>query len=372
VKFSIFLPSGFAQEFARIPNPVTAYERLVEVAKLADDAGYETLFAPDHLTTIPPSHETLFEAWSLITGLARETSRVRLGHLVTANSYRNPALAAKIASTVDVISHGRLVFGIGAGWWEPDYLQYGYEFGTAIERLRKLDEATQIILGLWTQKETTFEGKYYRVHGAVNEPKGVQKPHIPLMIAGGGEKMTLRLVARYGDACNIMDSPEVAAHKFAVLEKHCKDVDRDYDTINRTVTTLALIADTNQKARDLIPPNLEFAYPGDVASYGLIGTADTLTKRIAAFEAAGVQELIINFADPSVEQVAQFAELFLQTANGRSPRVGAPSASTTKQENAALTTPPHPITADEQDPTGNLPSPILLAPGSARRRPDLG
>jgi F420-dependent oxidoreductase-like protein len=323
VKFSIFLPSGFAQEFAHIPSPVTAYEGLVEIARLADDAGYETLFAPDHLTTIPPSHETLFEAWSLITGLARETSRIKLGHLVTANSYRNPALAAKIASTVDVISHGRLVFGIGAGWWEPDYQQYGYEFGTATERLRKLDEAAQIILSLWTQKETTFDGKYYRVHGAVNEPKGVQQPHIPLMIAGGGEKLTLRLVAQYGDACNIMDSPEVAAHKFAVLEKHCTDVVRDYDAINRTVTTLARIADTDQNARDLIPPNLAFAYPGEVASYGLIGTAETLEKRIAAFAAAGVQELIVNFADPTVEQVAQFADLFLP------PGVGAPPDSTT-------------------------------------------
>jgi F420-dependent oxidoreductase-like protein len=315
VKFSIFLPSGFAQEFARIPDPVTAYERLVEIAKLADDVGYETLYVPDHLITIPPSHETLFEAWSVITGLARETSRVRLGQLVTANSYRNPALAAKIASTVDVISHGRLVFGIGAGWWEPDYVQYGYEFGTVGERLRKLDEAVQIILGLWTEKETTFEGKYYRVRGAVNEPKGVRKPHIPLMIAGGGEKMTLRLVARHGDACNIMDSPEVAAHKFAVLEKHCEDVGRDYETINRTVTALAVIADTDEKARERIPPNLGFAYPGEVASYGLIGTLHTLEKRIAAFEAAGVQELIVNFQDPtSVDLVAQFAELFVQSA----------------------------------------------------------
>jgi F420-dependent oxidoreductase-like protein len=315
VKFSIFLPSGFAHEFARIPDPVIAYERVVQIAKLADDVGYETLYVPDHLITVPPSQETLFEAWSMITGLARETSRVRLGQLVTANSYRNPALAAKMASTVDVISHGRLVFGIGAGWWEPDYLQYGYEFGTAGERLRKLDEAVQIILGLWTQTETTFDGTYYRIHGAVNEPKGVQKPHVPLLIAGGGEKKTLRLVAQYGDACNIMDSPEVARHKFAVLEKHCMDVGRDYETINRTVTALAVIADTDEMARELIPPNLQFAYPGDVASYGLIGTVDTLEKRIAAFEAAGVQELIVNFQDPtSVDQVAQFAELFLPTA----------------------------------------------------------
>jgi F420-dependent oxidoreductase-like protein len=312
VKFSIFLPSGFAHEFAGLPDPVAAYDQVVEIAKFADGAGYESLLVPDHLTTIPPSHEMLFEAWSLITGLARETSRIRLGHLVTANSYRNPALAAKIASTVDVISHGRLVFGIGAGWWEPDYLQYGYAFGTAAERLRKLDEAVQIILGLWTQTETSFSGKYYRVDSAINEPKGIQKPHIPLMIAGGGEKMTLRLVAQYADACNVMDSPDVASHKFAVLKKHCEDVDRDYEMINRTVTALAVIADTDEQARDLIPPSLGFAYPGDVASYGLIGTAETLEKRIAAFEAAGVQELIVNFGDPtSVDQVAHFAELFL-------------------------------------------------------------
>jgi len=315
VKFSIFLPTGFAHEFARIPDPVTAYERLVEIAKLADNVGYETLYVPDHLITVPPSQETLFEAWSVITGLARETTRVRLGQLVTANSYRNPALAAKIASTVDVLSHGRLVFGIGAGWWEPDYLQYGYEFGTAGERLRKLDEAAQIILGLWTQPETTFHGNYYRVQSAVNEPKGVQKPHIPLMIAGGGEKMTLRLVAQYADACNIMDSPQVARHKFTVLEKHCQDVGRDYDTINRTVTALALIADTDEKARDLIPPGLGFAYPGDVASYGLIGTVETVEKRLAAFEAAGVQELIVGFGNPtSVDEVARFAELFVPAA----------------------------------------------------------
>lgn len=159
MKFSMLLPSGFKHEFTRMADPLAAFARVVQVAKFADDAGYETLLVPDHLTTIPPSHETLFEAWSLITALARETSRLRLGLLVAANGYRNPTLTAKIASTVDVILNGRLVFGIGAGWWEPDYVQYGYEFGTAGERLRKLDEALQIILGLWTQDETTFDGQ---------------------------------------------------------------------------------------------------------------------------------------------------------------------------------------------------------------------
>lgn len=320
MKFSMLLPSGFKHEFTRMSDPLAAFARVVQVAKFADDAGYETLLVPDHLTTIPPSHETLFEAWSLITALAGKTSRVRLGLLVTANSYRNPTLTAKIASTVDVISNGRLVFGIGAGWWEPDYVQYGYEFGTAGERLRKLDEALQIILGLWTQDETTFDGQYYRVHRAINEPKGVQKPHIPLMIGGGGEKKTLRLVAQYGDACNILNSPEVAAHKFAVLKQHCSDVGRDYDTINRTVTAVTAIADTDEKARQLIPPAVQSIYPSDVASYGLIGTAQTIERRIVAFEAAGVQELIINFADATdVEQAAQFTELFLPTPRERYP-----------------------------------------------------
>jgi F420-dependent oxidoreductase-like protein len=307
------MPSGFGQEFARIPDPVAAYERVVEIAKLADEAGYETLVAPDHLTTIPPSHEMVFEAWSLITGLARETSRVRIGQLVTGNGYRNPALQAKMASTVDVMSHGRLTFGIGAGWWEPDYVGYGYEFGTAAERLRHLREAVQVILALWTEKETTFEGQYYRVHGAVNEPKGVQTPHIPLMIAGGGEKVTLRLVAQYGDAGNIMGSPQLVEHKYAVLKQHCGEVGRDYDAIKRTATTMAIIRDTDDEARALVPPGSEFAYPGDLGSYGLIGAVATVKQRIAAFEAAGVQELMVGFQDPtSLEQVTQFAELFMR------------------------------------------------------------
>ena len=311
MKFSIFLPSGFVRDFQGFSDPVDAYERVVEIAKTADDAGYAALVCPDHLTTIPPSHDALFDAWTLIAGLARETSRVRLGQMVTANSYRNPALQAKMASTLDVISHGRLIFGIGAGWWEPDYIQYGYEFGTAGQRLDRLGEAVQIIRSLWTEPETTFEGKYYQVRGAVNEPKGVQRPHIPMLIAGSGEKKTLRLVARYGDACNIMNSPEVAQQKFAVLRQHCADAGRDYETIHRTVTTALIIADTDAEARALVPPGSEFAFPGDLASYGLIGTVDTVKQRIAAFEDAGVQELVIGFQDPtSVEQVTRFAELF--------------------------------------------------------------
>ncbi len=312
MQFSIFLPTGFAQDFARIPDPVAAYERVTEIAQAADEAGYATLWAPDHLTTIPPSQHIVFEAWSLITGLARDTSRIRLGQLVTSNSYRNPALQAKMASTVDVMSRGRLTFGVGAGWYEPDYVGYGYEFGSAAERLQRLREAVQIILSLWTEDETTFEGLHYQVRGAVNQPRGVQQPHIPLMIAGGGEKVTLRLVAQYADACNIMDSPEVLKRKYAVLERYCEELGRDYDAITRTSTTLVIIRDTDESARALVPPGIEFAYPGDLGGYGLVGTVETIRERIAGYAAAGVQELALGFEDPTnVELVRQFAELFM-------------------------------------------------------------
>ncbi|HEY2595306.1 MAG TPA: LLM class F420-dependent oxidoreductase [Chloroflexota bacterium] len=313
MKYSIFLPTGFGQQFAGIPDPVEAYDRLVQLAVAAEESGYESLLAPDHLTNIPPSQEIVFESWSIVTSLARETSRIRLGHLVTGNSYRNPALQAKMASTVDVLSEGRLVFGIGAGWYEPDYVGYGYEFGSAAERLSRLDEAVQIVLSLWTQDETTFEGKHYRVRGAVNQPKGIQKPHIPMLIAGGGEKVTLRLVARYADASNIMDAPAVLERKYAALRRHCQEVGRDYDTIKRTSSSVVIIRDSDEEARALVPPGLDFAFPGDLGAYGLIGTPETVKERIAAYEAAGVQELVLSFEDSTnADMVRQFAELFMR------------------------------------------------------------
>lgn len=313
MKFSIFLPSGFTHEFAATQGPREAYEQLIQIACAADGSGYESLLMPDHLTAMRPAQQTQFEAWSTITGLAGHTTRVRLGLLVASVGYRNPALAAKIASTVDIISNGRLVFGLGAGWHEPDYVQYGFEFGSAKERLRRLEEAAQIVLGLWTQDETTFTGSFYRVDGAINQPKGLQRPHIPLMIAGSGEKVTLRTVARYADVSNIAAAPDVVRHKYAVLKQHAEDVGRDYDTIKRTVMMLVHIADTDAEAQATLPSAPLAIYPGDVASYGLIGSVQTVTERIAAFEAAGVQELVLHFADlPTAEQIIHFADTFLK------------------------------------------------------------
>ncbi len=311
--YDVLLAQGFAGELGRFQNPVEAYEALTRQAQVADEYGYATVWAADHFVTAFQSQHMVFESWTTLAALARDTKRVRLGHLVTGNGYRNPALQAKMASTLDVLSHGRLNFGIGAGWNEAEYRAYGYEVPSTSERLGQLREALQVIRAMWTQEEATFEGKYYQIRGAINQPKGVQQPHIPIMIGGGGEKVTLKLVAQYGDFCNIGGDLATIERKFSVLKQHCEAVGRDYNSIRRTAQTLCVIADTDEQAQALIPPGLEFAFPGDFRSYGLIGSIETIRQRLAAYEAIGVQELAIAFLDiPQVEMMQRFARAFIQ------------------------------------------------------------
>src|SRR6266568_8769925 len=204
LQFGLFVPQGWRMDLLGIADLVEAYETMTHVAQEAESLGYHSIWLFDHFHTVPtPTQEVTFECWTSSAALARDTQRIRVGQIVTCNGYRNPALLAKMASTVDALSHGRLVFGIGAGWYEHEYNAYGYGFPETKERLARLREAVQVILALWTQEEAQFEGKYYQVSGAINQPKGVQKPHIPLLVGGGGEKVTLKIVAQYADACNI-------------------------------------------------------------------------------------------------------------------------------------------------------------------------
>lgn len=312
LSFGISLPQGWTMDLAGIHDPIDAYEAMTRVAQTADACGYESVWLVDHFHTIPtPSQEITFECWTTTAALARDTKRVRIGQMVTCNSYRNPALLAKMASTVDVLSHGRLNFGIGSGWYEHEYHAYGYEYLDAPERLRQLREAVQVILTMWTQEEATFEGKYYQVRGAINQPKGIQKPHIPLLIAGGGEQVTLKLVAQYGDACNVNGDLATIEHKFAVLKKHCEAVGRDYQSIHRTVSTLCIIGETDELAQALIPEAMKIR-AGNALEHSLIGTLETIRKRIAAYEAVGVQELQIIFPDAlQLDSIRRFAEAFI-------------------------------------------------------------
>ncbi len=303
LQFGLSLPQGWTMELADIKDPVEAYETMTRVAQTAEELGFASAWLVDHFHTAPrPSQEMTFECWTSTAALARDTRRIRIGQLVTCNGYRNPALLAKMASTVDVLSHGRLNFGIGAGGYEHEFRGYGYDYPDASTRAGQLREAVQVIRAMWTQEEAVFEGKYYQVHGAINQPEGVQKPHIPLLIAGNGEQVTLKLVAQYGDACNIRGDLATIRRKFAILKQHCESVGRDYESIHRTVATICSIGETDEQARAKVPEaisryfeNLRISSSSDQTSAMLIGSPDTIRKSLDALEAAGVQEVIIGF-----------------------------------------------------------------------------
>ncbi len=309
LKFGLALPQGTLMELAGINDPVEAYETVTSVALTAEETGFDSLWLSDALWPPGDSSQILFECWTTTAALARDTTRVRIGQLVTSSGLRHPALLAKMASTVDVMSHGRLTLGIGSGFpgLAPQFRAYGYDYPDVAVRSRQLREAIQILLAMWTQEEATFEGKYYQVHGAINSPKGVQQPHIPLLIGGNGEQVTLKLVAQYGDACHVFGDPATIAHKFVVLKQHCEAAGRDYESIRRATIAICVIADTDEQAEARLPEAAKAFGRG-----GLVGSPATIRKQIAALEEAGVQELMLRFPNAlDLDGIRRFAQEFI-------------------------------------------------------------
>ena len=311
MKFGLIVPQGWRMDLVGIADPVEAYETMTRVALEAEAQGFDSIWLYDHFHTVPtPTQEVTFECWASTAALARDTRRVRIGQMVTCNGYRNPALLAKMASTVDVLSHGRLDFGIGAGWYEQEFLAYGYDYADGPTRLRQLRDAVQIILKMWQDEYAVFEGTYAHVNGAINQPKGAQKPHIPLLIGGGGEKVTLKLVAQYADACNIghLDSDGLA-RKFAIIKKHCEDVGRDYNSIHRTVLFNCAIAESDAEALAKSQSFKRNIPSGRIREQALVGTPDVVRKRVLEIEQAGAQELILFMPDSKdLTPVRMFAQ----------------------------------------------------------------
>src|SRR5260370_5574870 len=317
MKFGLVLPSGTTREPAGIKDPVEASEAMTNVARTAEEAGFDAIWISDVLWSgdasgaSRPVQEFLFECWTTTAALARDTSRVRIGQMVTNNVFRHSALLAKMASTVDVMSHGRLTLGIGSGsplLAAQFRAYYGYDFPKTSVLSGQLREAVQILLRMWTQEEATFEGKYYQVNGAINQPKGVQVPHIPLLIAGGGEQVTLKLVAQYGAACSLYGDPTTIQHKLAVLKQHCEAVGRDYQSIHRTVRMTCIIGDTDEQAQAKVPE----AARASMSNAALIGSPATIRTSIAAYEEAGVQELLLRFPEGlNLDTIRRFAHEFI-------------------------------------------------------------
>jgi alkanesulfonate monooxygenase SsuD/methylene tetrahydromethanopterin reductase-like flavin-dependent oxidoreductase (luciferase family) len=232
--------------------------------------------------------EPFMEGWTALSALAAVTSHIRLATLATSVGYRNPAHLTKIAASLDLISRGRLTFGIGAGYLEAEYRQYGWEFpARPAVRIRQMEEAVRLILAMWTEKRTTFHGRYFHVEGAILEPKPVQKPRPPIMIAGGGEQLTLRAVARLADACNLGGDPEMVRHKLAILRGHCDAAQRDYDAIEKTHNNSWLLA----RDEAAVAAKRERLAPRGPLR-GFVGTVSQAIDLIDQYQEAGVQLLI--------------------------------------------------------------------------------
>src|SRR3954453_7773517 len=237
VVFGAFVPQGWKMELSGIEGAGAKWAKAVEVTQLAERLGYDSVWLYDHVHNVPrPAHEAVFECWTTIAAISQVTSRVHLGQMVGCNGYRQPSLLAKITSTIDVISGGRLIWGIGAGWYENEFRGYGYDFPSPRDRIAMLRESVEIVKSMWTQPDTTYRGEHYSLVRANCDPKPLQQPHPPILIGGGGGQLTLRVVARLADRSNFGGTHEEFSRKCEILKGHCKDVGRDYDEIEKTIS----------------------------------------------------------------------------------------------------------------------------------------
>jgi len=321
LRFGAFAPQGWKLEYQGW-KAADAWVRTVELSQLAEQLGYEHLWVYDHVETVPrrePTH--VFEAFTTLAALSQRTTAIGLGQLVTCSSYRNAGLLAKEAAGLDVMSGGRLILGLGAGWYDEEYHAYGYAFRPARERLDILEETVQVIRALWTDETVTFDGRHLHFDGAYCDPKPLQTLP-PIWIGGGGEKVTLRIAAALADATNWQVGLAEFVHKSEVLRGHCDRLGRDFDSIVRTHGPDCRIFETQ---RDLdawldAPDGGNLWGGGDPAEYArdnLVGTVDQVAEKVQAFVDAGCREFVLWFRDyPARDSLEAFATEVRPTIRG--------------------------------------------------------
>jgi F420-dependent oxidoreductase-like protein len=308
--FGAFIPQGWKLELAGLGGPEAQWARAVEIAQLAEALGYDSLRVYDHVHNVPvPSNESVFECWTTMAAISQVTDRIRLGQMVGCASYRNPALLAKITASIDVMSGGRLDWGIGAGWYEQEYRAYGYEFPSAADRIRGMRETVEIVKAMWSEPSATYEGRIYSVSGAQCDPKPLQTPHPPIWIGGGGEQLTLRVVARHADRSNFGGKPDEFAHKCEVLKDHCKAVGRDYDEITKTWSPDLFVRETEAELAEADPQS-QWGEPFDSWKAGnLVGTPEQVAEKLRTYQDLGVGGVVAWCRDyPDDTSLRLFAE----------------------------------------------------------------
>jgi F420-dependent oxidoreductase-like protein len=309
VIFGMFMPQGWKMELSTIDGAAAKWQTAVDIAVHAEELGYDSLWVYDHFHNVPrPAHEAVFECWTTIAAISQRTSRIRLGQMVGCNSYRQPSVLAKITSTIDVISGGRLDWGIGAGWYENEYRGYGFEFPKPKDRIGMLKESVEIVRSMWTQAETNYDGTYYTLSRANCDPKPLQSPHPPIWIGGGGEQLTLRVVAMYADYANWGGKPDEWARKREVLKGHCAAVGRDEETVGKTWSPEVFIRSTEA---ELVAAGTKSLWGEAFESWrdgNLVGTPEQVCEKIQTYVDLGCTGFIPWCPDyPSTETMDLFA-----------------------------------------------------------------
>ena len=309
IMFGVFMPQGWKMELAGIDGAENKWQKAVDIAVRAEALGYDSIWVYDHFHNVPrPANEAVFECWTTIAAISQRTSTVRLGQMVGCNGYRQPSVLAKITSTVDVISGGRLDWGIGAGWYENEFKGYGFDFPAPKDRIGMLRECVEIVKSMWTQPETTFAGKYYQLSRANCDPKPLQSPHPPIWIGGGGEQLTLRVVARHADYSNFGGVPDEWARKREVLKAHCAAVGRDEETIGMTWSPEMCIRSTEAELRALGNRSLWGSSFDQWQATALVGTPDQICEKVQAYVDLGCTGFIPWCSDyPDTESMDFFA-----------------------------------------------------------------
>ncbi len=311
LQVGVFVPQGWKLEY-RGWGASEAWARSVELAREAETLGYDHLWVYDHVETVPrrePSH--VFEAFTMLAALSQQTTRVGLGQLVTCSSYRNAGLLAKEAACVDVYSGGRLILGLGAGWFHEEYHAYGYQYRSNPDRLVALDETLEVVRRLWTEETVTFDGDHLHFDGAYCDPKPVQQLP-PVLVGGGGEQVNLRIAARRADLTNWQVGLEAFERKSRLLAGYCEEVGRPFDRITRTHGPDCRLFDTEAEAVAWCESeeggHLWGGTPTErYLADNLVGTVDQVVEKAQAFVDAGCRGLILWLRDyPGDETLRRF------------------------------------------------------------------
>jgi len=313
MRFGTFIPQGWRFDLVDI-DPTEHWAVMNGLAQRADAGPWESLWVYDHFHTTPVySDEATHEAWTLMAAFAASTSRIRLGQMCTCMGYRNPAYLAKVAATVDIVSGGRTEMGIGGGWYEHEWKAYGYGFPEVPKRLAMLREGVEIMRQAWTTGRATLEGKHYQVDGAIVRPLPLQAGGIPMWIAGGGEKVTLKIAATYASYTNFAGSLEEIDHKSEVLRGHCDAIGRDFAEITRSSNFNTIVGSTEAEALDRLAQVKARLLPHlgqdradqieqDYLKSPAFGSTEQVAERLAERERHGIGYAIHYFPEAAYDR----------------------------------------------------------------------